>query len=97
MNLEQKLAELSNRFTRRIRVAEPPLGPTEAELAEASLKDWLQDERAKHLIDWLDIQIEAAEAQRNLAFKDHSSIVIAVGFENGLKAVRKHILSLSKE
>jgi hypothetical protein len=97
MSIEQKIAELGNRFIRRVRIEEPPPAPNEVEQSEVALKEWLGDERSRHLIGWLDTQIEAAEAQRNLSFKDHSSIVIAVGFENGLKAVRKYLLSLSKE
>lgn len=83
--------------TRDIPVMPPPVAskPPEQD-TKAALKDWLQDERSRHLLSWLDTQIEAAESQRNLAFKDHASIVIAVGFENGLKAVRKHLTSLKE-
>lgn len=78
----------------------PPPTPQKSDFDKTmdSLKDLAHDERFPHFIKWIDSQIEIAESQRNItAATSDRTLLLSIGFENGLKAVKSFLTTLSKE
>lgn len=96
-DFRQRLVEARDRFIRSVRPPEEPEQPSLQDQREQSIKEWMSDHRAAQFLAWLDEQITVARTQRNLSFREHAALTIAIGFENGLEAVKQYLTSLTSK